>query len=182
VLDVYECLEQAAENLEPGTQESRKKRKKRMKTWNVRIIAAGLLLFILAMAVAAGAQQGKQMRAANTAGIAQNLGIQEFLRGLRLTETQREAIKITIQSHKAEILDTREALLQARLALVTESPSGSVDFGAAQTRLMDLRLRIFNEIKTKLTAHQLAVLKERQERQAERLERMLERLRERGAN
>jgi hypothetical protein len=153
-----------------------------MKTWNIRIIAAGSLLIILAIAMAAGAQQGKQARAANTAGIAQNLGIQEFLRGLRLTETQREAIKIMLQSHRAEILDTREALLQARLSLVKESPNGSVDFGAAQTRLMDLRLRIFNEIKTKLTADQLAVLKERQERQAERLERMLERLRDRGAN
>ena len=153
-----------------------------MKTWNIRIIAAGSLLVILAIAMAAGAQQGKQARAANTAGIAQNLGIQEFLRGLRLTETQREAIKIMLQSHRAEILDTREALLQARLSLVKESPNGSVAFVEAQTKLMDLRLRIFNEIKTKLTADQLAVLKERQERQAERLERMLERLRDRGAN
>jgi Spy/CpxP family protein refolding chaperone len=153
-----------------------------MKTWNIRIIAISLLLFILAMAVAAGAQQGKQVRAANTAGIAQNLGIQEFLRGLRLTETQREAIKIMVQSHRAEILDTREALLQARLALVKEDPKGPGDFGAAQARLMDLRLRIFNEIKTKLTADQLAVLQERQERQADRLERILQRLRARGAN
>ena len=153
-----------------------------MKTWNIRIIAAGSLLVILAIAMAAGAQQGKQARAANTAGIAQNLGIQEFLRGLRLTETQREAINTMIQSHRAEILDTREALLHARLALAKEDPKGPGDFGAAQARLMDLRLRIFNEIKTKLTADQLAVLQERQERQAERLERMLERLRERGKN
>ena len=153
-----------------------------MKTWNIRIIAASSLFFILAMAVTAGAQQGKQVRAANTAGIAQNMGIQEYLRGLRLTETQREAIKTMIQSHRAEILDTREALLHARLALAKEDPKGPGDFGAAQARLMDLRLRIFNEIKTKLTADQLAVLQERQERQAERLERMLERLRERGKN
>jgi Spy/CpxP family protein refolding chaperone len=153
-----------------------------MKTWNIRIITTGSLLFILAMAVAAGAQQGQQVRAANTAGIAQNLGIQEFLRGLRLTETQREAIKAIVQSHRSEILDTREALLQARLALVKEYAKGPGDFGAAQARLMHLRLLIFNEIKTKLTADQLAVLQERQERQADRLERILERLRERGAN
>jgi Spy/CpxP family protein refolding chaperone len=153
-----------------------------MKTWNIRVIAISSLCIILVMAIAAGAQQGKQVRATNAAGVAQNLGIQEFLRGLRLTETQREAIKTILQSHRADILDTREALLQARLALVKEDPKGPGYFGAAQTRLMDLRLRIFNEIKTKLTADQLAVLQERQERQADRLERMLERLRERAAN
>lgn len=153
-----------------------------MRTWNIRIIATSSLLFVLAMAIAAGAQQGKQVRATNRDGIAQNLGVQEFLRGLRLTETQREAIKAILQSYKGKLIDTREDLLLARLALVKKDPNGPSHFGNAQKQAMALRVLIFSEIETQLTPDQRAILQERQERQAERLERMLERLRERGTN
>jgi hypothetical protein len=173
---------QVADCWKPGIRKSGKKRKKRMRTWNIRIIAISSLFLILAMAVAAGAQQGQQVRAANRNGIAQNLEIQEFLGGLRITEAQRQAIKGILQSHKAAILDTRAALLRARLALVQKHPTGPGDFGAAQTSLMDLRLLIFSEIETKLTADQRAVLQERQARQTARLEKMLERLQEQGTN
>lgn len=153
-----------------------------MRKWNVKIIAAGSLAIILATAIAAGAQQGKQVRAAEKTGIAQNLGVQEFLRGLRLTQAQREEIRSILQSYRAEILELRKELLSARLALVKEDPNGPAMFGNAQKEEMRLRMAIVAEIKGKLTPDQLAVLQERQARQIERIERMLERLQLLGQN
>jgi Spy/CpxP family protein refolding chaperone len=154
-----------------------------MGNWKFKTVVAGSSVLVLALAIAAGAaQQGNPARAGSRVGIAQNLEIQEFVRGLRLTEAQREAIRDILQSHRTEIRNTREALLRARLALVREEPKGPADFSAAQAGAMELRLRVFAEIKTKLTADQLARLQERQERRAERLERMLERLQERVKN
>jgi hypothetical protein len=153
-----------------------------MQKGNIRIVAFVALFLVFAMAMAAGAQQQKPIRTANRNNIAQNIGVQEFLRGLRLTEDQREAMKSILQSHRAEILGTREALLRARLELAKEDPKAPGDFGAAQAGLMNLRLRILDEIKGKLTQDQLAVLQERREGQIERLQKMLERVRERGTN
>jgi Spy/CpxP family protein refolding chaperone len=152
---------------------------KYMGNWKTRVITGGSLFLVLALATAGVAQQGTRVVPDDISG---NIGVQELIRGLRLTEAQREAIRGILQSHKREILDTREALLSARLALVKEEPKGPSDFGAAQARVAELRQRILSEIKPNLTAEQLAGVQSRQERQAARLERMLARLQKRANN
>jgi len=141
-----------------------------------RIIAVVSLFLILGMSLTASAQQGKQVRAGMRDDIARTVGVMGFIRGLQLTETQRDEIKAVLQAHKAELLENRKELLRARLALVKEDPNGPGYFGSAKSRLMAIRLHILSQIRAILTVDQLAVLQERQQRQEDRIQRRLEQL------
>jgi Spy/CpxP family protein refolding chaperone len=150
-----------------------------MKSWKITI--TGLMILVLALASIAWAQQESggrgQFRDSNP-----GMEVRGLLEGLRLTEAQREEIKAILKAHQAEILDARKALLRARIAVVKEEPNGPGDFGAAQTRLMELRQAILEQIKTKLTGAQLVALQQRQQRRVALLERRLERLEDWGDN
>jgi len=147
-----------------------------MKNWKNMMISGAALVFIFALAGAAGAQQGRGPRAGIRANVGQMIGAQQILRGLQLTETQRQEIRALVQARKADILNARKALLQTRLALLKEDPNGSSEFGAAQAKIMALRQDVLNQIKTKLTPDQLDILQKRQQRRADALEQRLNRL------
>ncbi len=147
-----------------------------MKNSKNMMISGAALVLVLALAGAAGAQQGRGPRAGIRANIGQLVGVPQIFRGLQLTETQRQEIRALVQARKADILNARKALLQARLALLKEDPNGSGEFGAAQAKMMALRQDLLNQIKTKLTADQLDILQKRQQRRADALEERLKRL------
>ena len=146
-----------------------------MRKPKITMVACVALLLAFTLATAAVAQQGNRARPGFRAGIAQMIGTGQFIRGLQLTEIQKEEIRAMLQAHKTEILEAREALLRARLALVNEEPNGPAQFGAAQTRMMTLRQEILAQIKTKLTPEQLTMVQKRQQRQTERLQKILNR-------
>ncbi len=140
------------------------------------MIAAASLLLVIALVTAAAAQQGgrglRQMRDR----IGQMTDFQGFVRGLQLTDTQRQDIKAILTARQPDILAAREALLQARIKLANEDPTGAQDFGAAQARVAGLRQDILNQIKTKLTPEQLTTLQTREQNRAARLQQALDRL------
>ncbi len=150
-----------------------------MKKLKITMISGVVLLLAFTLTASAIAQQRARVRQGLRAGIAQIIGAQQFIRGLQLTDTQKQDIKAILQSHKADILKAREAVLRARLALTNQAPNGPADFGAAQTQVMTLRQQILDEIKAKLTPDQLNMVQKRQQNQVERLEKALQNLQSR---
>ncbi len=140
------------------------------------IIAALTLSLAFATTLSANAQQGRRAGMGPGNGIADVIGIRGYIQALRLTQAQRDQIRAIMQDYKAQIIQSREALLQARMALLKEDPKGAVDFGSLQTKLMEMRLQILSQIKSKLTSDQLAILQERQQKRIDALQKRLDRL------
>jgi Spy/CpxP family protein refolding chaperone len=138
------------------------------------ITVAASLILVLSLTV--NAQQRMRAGAGIRNGIAAEIGIQEYIQNLRLTQEQRDQIKAIIQAHRSDLLDYRKSLIRARLALLKESPNAPADFGAAQARLMEIRQQVLNQIKAKLTSDQLAVLQERLQKRIDALQQRLDRL------
>jgi Spy/CpxP family protein refolding chaperone len=146
-----------------------------MRNWKVTIILVSSLLLVLMLATTGAAQQRKQ-QAAGPQNILEALRVRQFVAGLQLTQAQREGMKSIIQGHRKEFLQTRKLLLEARYALLKNDTAGPDKFGVAQARIEELRQDILAQIKQGLTPEQLSILEKRQQRQADQIEKMLERL------
>jgi periplasmic protein CpxP/Spy len=121
-------------------------------------------------------------------------GILHGLRGLDLTDTQKEEIRSILEASREDNADTRQALHEARKALheaVRVTPFDEAGVRIAAAALADLeadqaveRARTFNAVYDVLTPEQrteLAELRaEADERRQERRERFRERRRERN--
>jgi len=154
-----------------------------MKNWKIVSISCAALLLLLALGGVAGAQQGKAAaRAGLRDWVGDGIGLRDFVKGLQLSEAQKEDIRTAIKARRTEILAARQELLQARLALVNEDPNGPADFGKAQSRVMELRQAIWNQVKTKLTAEQLTAVQNRRQERASAFKRAQERLQDRSGN
>ena len=150
-----------------------------MKYSKIAIIFGASMLLLLMLATAASAQQRIRMREPLRDRIDRMIDVREFVRGLQLSDSQREDIKAIVKSHQTEILDVHEALLRARIELANANPNGPRDFGAAQTRIAELRQLILNQIKSKLTEEQLAEVQRREQNRIDLLEKALSRLQKR---
>jgi Spy/CpxP family protein refolding chaperone len=157
-------------------------KEKTMRYWKFTMISAASLILVIAMATTAGAQQGVRARAQLRNRIDQMLDYQGFVRGLQLTDTQKEDIKAILKARQPDILAAREALLRARIKLASEDPTGPQDFGAAQAGIAGLSLDILKQIKTKLTPEQLTTVQNREQKRADLLQKALDRLLVRGQN
>jgi hypothetical protein len=153
-----------------------------MKNPKFTMILAGSLILALALATAAGAQQRRLGSAGLQDDAAGGFGIRQFVNNLQLSETQRADIRAILKAHQPEILAARIDLLKARIGLLNKDPKAPGDFGAANARIAELKLTIGSQIEAKLTAEQLSILKNRQQRQADLLSRRLQRLEEREIN
>jgi Spy/CpxP family protein refolding chaperone len=136
--------------------------------------------FMLVLALSADAQQGRRPGIGMRNEIAREIGIQEYIQNLRLTNAQRDQIKIIVQARRAAILENRQAMMRARLALLKDSSNGPADFGSAQARLMEMRQQILNQIKAQLTSDQLTVLQKRQQKRVDALQQRLDRMQNQG--
>jgi Spy/CpxP family protein refolding chaperone len=146
-----------------------------MRNWKVTMILVSSMLLVLMLATTVAAQQ-KKPQAAGPQNIMQALGVRQIVAGLQLTEAQREGIKSLIQEHRKEFLQTRKLLLEARYALLKNDTAGPNKFGVAQARIEELRQVILEQVKKSLTPEQLSILETRQQKQADRIAKMLERL------
>jgi Spy/CpxP family protein refolding chaperone len=146
-----------------------------MRNWKVTMILVSSLLLVLMLATPVAAQQRK-MQTAGPQNILEALRVRQLVAGLQLTQAEREGIKSIIQEHRKEFLQTRKLLLEARYALLKNDTAGPNKFGAAQARIEELRQDILDQIKQGLTPEQLSILEKRQQRQADQIEKMLERL------
>jgi protein CpxP len=115
------------------------------------------------------------------------------LRGIQLTEAQREQMRSIRQSHRAEFENVAKTLREARRAFAEATRSANLDEAAIRARSTDvanamaeeaiLRAKVRAEVHALLTADQQQQLKEReatmQKRMQERLQRQQERLKQR---
>jgi hypothetical protein len=152
-----------------------------MKKWNIALILTITLLLPALPVPSVGAQQ-RRLQATRIQNTLQTLGVRQLVAGLRLTQAQRDGIRSILQGKRTEILETRKILLEARLALLKNDLDGPNQFGAAQARMMALKQDILAQIKAGLTQEQLTILQQRQQRQADRIEKMLERMAKNSAN
>jgi hypothetical protein len=150
-----------------------------MKNWKFTTILAGSLIIALALAATAAAQQGRLGRRALNNDAADEFGIRQFVSNLQLSQTQREDIKAILKTHQPEILAVREDLLKARIGILNKDPNAPQNFGAVQTRIMELRQVIASQIEAKLTADQLSTLQKMRQRQIDLLNNRLQRLEQR---
>ncbi len=106
-------------------------------------------------------------------------GMAQGLRGLDLTDSQREQVKAAMESHKAEFAALGTKLRAAREALGTAVNAGTFDEGAVRQKAADLaiveadgavlRAKAHAEVWALLTPEQQAKAKARQaEREARR--------------
>jgi hypothetical protein len=153
-----------------------------MKNRKIAVISMAVLILVLALAGAVSAQSGRGARAGLQDTLADTIGVREFIQGLQLSNAQKEDIKAILKAHRTDILDARQAILESRIALLSEAPNGPSDFGAAQSRVMQLRQTIWNEIKPKLTGDQLTAVQNRLKRRTDALKRALQNMQQRNGN
>jgi Spy/CpxP family protein refolding chaperone len=151
-----------------------------MKNRKIAVIAT--LFLVVALAGAAAAQPGRGVRAGMRDTLADSIGIREFIQGLQFSDAQRETIKAILKAHRTDILNARQELLEARIALLREEPNGPADTGAAQSKLMQLRQTIWNEIKPKLTGDQLTAVQNRLQQRSDALKRALQNIHQPSGN
>jgi protein CpxP len=115
------------------------------------------------------------------------------LRGVQLTDAQREQVRSIVESHRAEFQATGQALRDAHRAFAEATRAESIDEATVRTRatavasaMADeavLRSKVRAEVHALLTPEQQQQLKERQaemqKRQQERMQRQKERLQQR---
>jgi len=98
--------------------------------------------------------------------------MKQLLKGIDLTDQQREQIKEIIQAHRNELLTGKVAVLQARQKLLEAMTSSTYEKSAvnaayntlavAQQHMTDMRAQIFNAvITTVLTPDQQAAVQEK---------------------
>jgi Spy/CpxP family protein refolding chaperone len=152
-----------------------------MKKWKITMILISPLLLVALLVPSVGAQQ-RRRQAMGIQNALQTLGARELVAGLQLTQAQRDGIRSILQEYRKEIQETRKVLLEARLALLKNNLDGPNQFGAAQAKIMALRQEIAEQIKQGLTPEQLTTLQQKQQRQADRIQKMLDRMAQNGAN
>ena len=133
-------------------------------------ISLAVLLTVSAVAIA-NAQNPKQLGQGGAAakGI---FNVRVFLRGLNLTDPQKEQVKNILANHQADIKTVVQETMQARRGL-RAALAGSADQGALKTaydsvssagwHALLLRNQILSEIKQILTPEQLEILQKRQQ-------------------
>ena len=111
------------------------------------------------------------------------------LRGIELTEAQREQVRSIMESHRDEFADVREKLGAAHRAFAEVTRGDAVDEAAIRTEstavanaMADeaiLRARVRTQVHALLTAEQQQQLKDRQAEMQKRLQERQERLKQR---
>jgi periplasmic protein CpxP/Spy len=111
------------------------------------------------------------------------------LRGIELTEAQREQVRSIMESHRDEFAGLREKLGAAHRAFAEATRSDAVDEAAIRAQstavanaMADeaiLRARVRTEVHALLTAEQQQQLKDRQAEMQKRLQERQQRLKER---
>lgn len=147
-------------------------------------ICGAAVLMIAGWVAVANAQNARRNDARGGQGSPRSmfrLGL--VLRGLDLTEPQKEQVKTILTSHREDIRAAVKAYSQARLALgrALAAGAGEADLKAlfdkaagAEWDAIQLRGRIFEEIKAILTPEQLSILQKRLERLGKLMEAWLE--------
>ena len=144
-------------------------------------LAVTAVVLILSLAAVAGAQKKvDRAQVRDRIGMDRMFDAGQFVRGLGLTAEQRAEVRTIIQNSRPQILQATKDLIQARIDLALQAAGAANAFGEAQERAVSLRLNIMEQIKAKLTAEQLTRLQERQQKEIERLQRLLDRLNQRS--
>jgi periplasmic protein CpxP/Spy len=163
-----------------------------------RMVIAAALVAVLAGGYAVAAAQaprgGPGMRGAPGHGVAGgprgvgpagDLG----LRGIELTEAQREQVRAVMESHREQFADLRQKLAAAHRAFAEATRGDAVDEAAIRSQstavanaMADeaiLRAQVRAQAQALLTAEQLQQLKDRQAAMQKRLQERQERLKQR---
>ena len=150
-------------------------------------VGAAVLLLVIA-AVAANAQNTRMQRRGAGMGARNGMmmfGPGAFLRGLDLTQQQKDQVKAVFANHKTDIQTAMKENAQARLALRNDLINGAAqdalqaDFSKASSAEWDavlLRSKIWAEIKPILTPDQLSKLQQRQQNMSQRMQSFQNRL------
>jgi protein CpxP len=104
-------------------------------------------------------------------GMGEGLMMGRMLRGLDITDQQKQQIKGIMQAHRADLLAGRVAVLQARKNLMALTTGGTFDANAvraaystladAQENMAVLQAQIFSQVMPLLTQDQQAGVKNR---------------------
>ena len=158
-----------------------------------RILIAGSLIAALAGGTAVSFAQAPGRRGPGLEGPQRgvrggprvNLG----LRGVQLTDAQREQVQAIMQSHRTELDTARMALREAHRAFAEATRAETVDEGAIRERSTAvanamaaqaiLRAKVRSEVHALLTAEQQEEIKQREAKMQRRLQERQERLQQR---
>jgi periplasmic protein CpxP/Spy len=116
-------------------------------------------------------------------GMGEGLMMGRLLRGLDLTDQQKQQVKGIMQSHRDALLAGRVEVLQARKNLVSLTTGGAFDANAvraaystladAQGNMTVLRTQIFSQIMALLTPDQQNAVKNRIAKLTQRMQRSI---------
>jgi periplasmic protein CpxP/Spy len=158
-----------------------------------RILVAAGIVAALAGGTAISFAQGPGQGGPGIQGRGQRGRMDVGLRGVQLTDAQREQVRAIMESHREEFENARKAIGEAHRAFAEAGRAATVDESAIRTRSTAvanamaedaiLRARVRSEVHALLTPEQLQQLNEReatlQKRMQERQERQQQRLEQR---
>jgi hypothetical protein len=97
----------------------------------------------------------------------------QLLKSLNLTPEQKAPIKSILESQKSLILIAARDLVKARLDLANKVPGAELELEKARISAAKLKKELLEQIKPILNSDQLAVVQQRMQKRAERLQRIL---------
>jgi len=141
------------------------------------LIGMGCMLLFSTAGFLPAAQEGPKMaRRGAGPGMGHRMGpagvfrLQQFARGLELTDEQKTQIREILQENRNRMEQARRNVVQARENLDAGFPETAGALGTAHAEAALLRAQIHERIKQVLTAEQLGRLEERRQLRKERLE------------
>jgi Spy/CpxP family protein refolding chaperone len=155
------------------------------------LVAAALVAAVAGAHAVAAAQTPRSWAGIGgpRAGMHRGPGPDLGLRGVQLTESQREQVRSIMATHRAEFAELRTKLAEARRGFAEAARAAAVDEAAIRTHsttvataMADdaiLRARIRAEVQALLTAEQQQQLQDREAQMQKRMQERQERLKQR---
>ncbi len=158
-----------------------------MRRFSKGLLAGGAAVLVLCLSAAVALAQNARMMNHRPGPMAQRemmFGPGAFLRGLNLTQPQKDQVKTIFANHKTEIQRTVNEMADARMALNDDVFNGADQkvlqgdlskVGTAEADAVALRSSIWAEIKPILTQDQLTQLQTQRQSMDQRMQNRLNR-------
>jgi Spy/CpxP family protein refolding chaperone len=132
-----------------------------------------LALLLINVVSLPAADQNNFGAAIGKARMGGQFGAGQLIGELNLTADQKAQIKNILMGNKTQIQKAVRDIVQGGLDMINGAPNAANELGNAQLQAANLAKPIFEQIKSVLTADQLAKIQERQQLRMQRLQKLL---------
>jgi hypothetical protein len=152
------------------------------KKWRLVLAVLGLSLALTSSAFA----QNPNRPGAALRGMGQGMGLRlqrllgaeklQSIQSLNLTDDQKASIKSMLAGQKTQILQAASKVVKARIDMINKVQGADGELATALSNARNLKIIVWDQIKSVLTSDQLAKAQEKQQLRAQRLQKLLDRI------